>query len=252
MARKSTQSDRDPREASRPPEAPAASIPAPIHSVPAAATDATSSAIASTPGEVAEPAESEPRRQWRDDVASSVAINLRRARMERHLSLDALANRCGTSRSMLSQIENMRSIPSVTVLYRISEGLGIPFSSLVEPQTERKFSVLKLEDTRSLSSHNGLYQNRTLFPFDDPLRPVEFYEVTLLPGCHEVARAHAVGTCEYLVVTRGVLRLKVGERTAELRERDSVFFQADIGHEYTNPGREPAVLYMVVTRPDRS
>ncbi len=193
-----------------------------------------------------------PHRLWREDVGSSVAINLRRARMERHLSLDALANRCGISRSMLSQIENQRSVPSVTVLYRISEGLGIPFATLVEPQTERKLVVLKLEDTRTLSSHNGLYQNRTLFPFDDPLRPIEFYEVTLLPGCHEVARAHAVGTCEYIVVVKGMMRLKVGDRMAEMRERDSVFFQADIGHEYLNPGREPTVLYMVVTRPEHA
>ncbi|MBI4615235.1 MAG: helix-turn-helix transcriptional regulator, partial [Planctomycetes bacterium] len=40
---------------------------------------------------------------------------MRRARLERHLSLDALAGRCGISRSMLSQIENQRSVPSITV-----------------------------------------------------------------------------------------------------------------------------------------
>ncbi len=242
MPRKSTRLDSasKPRTGEAPPApavpSPAPGAPASVSALPVPESDAVS----------------EPRRHWRQDVASSVAINLRRARMERHFSLDALASRCGISRSMLSQIENQRSIPSVTILYRISEGLGLPFSTLVEPQTERKLVVLKCEDTRTLSSHNGLYQNRTLFPFDDPLRPLEFYEVTLLPGCHEVAYAHAVGTCEYIVVTRGMMRLKVGERMVEVRERDSVFFQADIGHEYINPGREPAVCYMVVTRPDWS
>ncbi|MBI4613861.1 MAG: helix-turn-helix transcriptional regulator [Planctomycetes bacterium] len=178
-------------------------------------------------------------------------MNMRRARLERHLSLDALAGRCGISRSMLSQIENQRSVPSITVLYRISEGLGIPLASLVEPQTGRKLVVLKLEDTRTLSSYNGLYQTRTLFPFDDPLHPIEFYEATLLPGCHQTSNAHPVGTSEYLVVVSGLLRLKVGDRMVELRPRDSVFFQADIQHEYVNPGRENAVLAMVVTRPGR-
>jgi transcriptional regulator with XRE-family HTH domain len=226
----------------------AGDLPSPASAIPS--PEAVEVVLPATGAEPGEP--SEPRRHWREDVASSVAINLRRARMERHLSLDALANRCGISRSMLSQIENQRSIPSVTILYRISEGLGLPFASLVEPQTERKLIALKAEDTRTLSSHNGLYQNRTLFPFDDPLRPIEFYEVTLLPGCHEVAQAHAVGTCEYIVIQKGMMRLKVGDRMVEVRERDSVFFQADIGHEYVNPGREPTVAYMVVTRPDRA
>ena len=186
----------------------------------------------------------------RDDVGASVAINVRRARLERGLSLDALADRCGISRSMLSQIENQRSVPSVTVLYRIAEGLAVPFASLVEPQTERKLVLLRNEETRTLSSHNGLYLNRTLFPFDDPLRPLEFYEVTLQPGCHEEARAHAVGCCEYLVVVSGLLQLRVGNRSVEARSGDSVFFQAAIAHAYVNPGRDPTALYMVVTRPE--
>lgn len=192
-----------------------------------------------------------PESEARDEVVASVAKNVRRARLERSLSLDALAHRCGISRSMLSQIENQRSTPSVTVLYSIARGLGVPFASLVEPQTERKLVLLRKEETRTLSSHNGLYMNRTLFPFDDALRPIEFYEVTLLPGCHEEARAHAVGTCEYLVLVAGVLELRVGSRHVEARPGDSVFFQADIAHAYLNPGREPTVLYMVVTRPER-
>ncbi|MBI3268553.1 MAG: helix-turn-helix transcriptional regulator [Planctomycetes bacterium] len=193
-----------------------------------------------------------PHDRWRPDVQSSVAINLRRARMERHFSLDDLADRCGISRSMLSQIENQRSIPSVTVLYRISEGLGVPFAGLLEPQTERKLVVTKLEDSRTLATHDEHFQTRTLFPFDDPLRPLEFYEVTLLPGGHHASEPHPVGTCEYLVLVSGIFRLKVGNRQVELRPRDSVFLQADIEHEYVNPGRENAVLYMVVTRPERS
>jgi quercetin dioxygenase-like cupin family protein len=84
-----------------------------------------------------------------------------------------------------------------------------------------------------------------LFPFTGG-RKSEFYELTLKPGGIEVADPHAVGTTENIVVVQGKLRLRVGEKVIELEPKDSVFFRADVPHEYSNPTDIETIMYLVM------
>ena len=72
------------------------------------------------------------------EEASEVGINARIAervsalRGELGLSLDALATKCGVSRSMLSLIERGESSPTAVVLERIATGLNVTLASLFD------------------------------------------------------------------------------------------------------------------------
>src|SRR5688572_7384995 len=65
------------------------------------------------------------------DLARRVASNLRDRRKLRGMSLDELATASGVSRAALSQIETLKSNPSLSVLWKIAVGLQIPFSELL-------------------------------------------------------------------------------------------------------------------------
>ena len=60
-----------------------------------------------------------------------------------------------------------------------------------------------------MTSHDGSFSSRALFPFDEPRR-VELYELELKKGAHEDAEPHPPGTRENLVVARG--RVKIDRR----------------------------------------
>src|SRR5688572_29325507 len=62
------------------------------------------------------------------ELAQRVATNLRERRKARGMSLDQLATASGVSRAALSQIETLKSNPSLSVLWKIAVGLQIPFS----------------------------------------------------------------------------------------------------------------------------
>ncbi|HNF17688.1 MAG TPA: cupin domain-containing protein, partial [Leptospiraceae bacterium] len=70
------------------------------------------------------------------------------------------------------------------------------------------------------------------------------------PGGIEIAEAHQNGTTENIVVVQGVLRLRIGEKVVELQQRDSVFFRADVPHEYSNPSDTEAIMYLVMNYAD--
>ncbi|NUP21801.1 MAG: helix-turn-helix transcriptional regulator, partial [Streptomyces sp.] len=61
-----------------------------------------------------------------------VGERIRQARLRRGTSLRALAREIGVSASLISQVENGKSQPSVSTLYAITTALGISIESLFD------------------------------------------------------------------------------------------------------------------------
>jgi len=183
------------------------------------------------------------------DLTPVVGGNLRRLRVRRGLSLEKLSRQSGVSRAMLGQIELGQSAPTINVLWKISTALGVPFSALISSRAQAGVQVLRGEQAKTLTSHDGAFSSRALFPFDEPRR-VEFYELRLAPRGVERADAHAPGTVENLVVSRGRLEIEVGGATHQLSGGDAIVFEAGAPHVYRNPGEDEALMYLVMTYAD--
>jgi transcriptional regulator with XRE-family HTH domain len=184
------------------------------------------------------------------DLAPVVGKNLRRLRTERGLSLERLAQASGVSRAMLGQIELGQSAPTINVLWKIAHALEVPFSALISSTQQSAVKVLREKDAKRLTSHDGTFSSRALFPFDEPRR-VEFYELVLAPKSSEAAEAHAAGTMENLVVSKGQLELETGGEKFSLLAGDAILFEADKSHTYRNTGTVEARVFLVMTYAER-
>lgn len=180
------------------------------------------------------------------DLTPLVGANLRRLRNEQGLSLERLSRVSGVSRAMLGQIELGQSTPTINVLWKISTALGVPFSALLGQRHAGGVQVLRADSAKLLTSHNGKFTSRALFPFDERRR-VEFYELRLASKAEERAEAHAPGTVENLVVSRGRVEIDVDGRTEVLEEGDAIVFEAGAPHRYVNVGDSEALMYLVMT-----
>lgn len=65
-------------------------------------------------------------------INARIAGRVRELRATQGLSLDALAARCGVSRSMISLIERGSASPTAVVLEKLSGGLGVALAGLFE------------------------------------------------------------------------------------------------------------------------
>ena len=181
-----------------------------------------------------------------EDLASVVGINLRRLRVRRGLSLERLSKASGVSRAMLGQVELGQSAPTINVLWKIARALDVTFSALISRHSESGTTVLRASEAKLLTSHDGQFVSRALFPFDEPRR-VELYELRIAPGKREEADPHPAGTVENLIVNTGVLEICLGTITHRLETGDAIMFEADVHHAYVNPGTTEAVVYLVMT-----
>jgi transcriptional regulator with XRE-family HTH domain len=166
--------------------------------------------------------------------------------MEKGLSMDRLAADSGVSRAMLSQIELGRSAPTITIVWKVAKALGVPFSALLGADCTEAPVVQRAGRSHILSSADGKFSTRALFPLDRPRR-VEFYELKLAGHATEQADAHAAGTTENLIVVSGTLEVLVGEDLVVLDVGDSAFFHADRPHVYRNNGKAQVTAYLVMT-----
>jgi transcriptional regulator with XRE-family HTH domain len=183
------------------------------------------------------------------DLTHIVGANLRRLRVKKGLSLERLAKASTVSRAMLGQIELGQSTPTINVLWKIAKALGVPFSTLLANSAAKTTAVFPRVAAKRLMSDDGAFSSRALFSLAGP-RGTEFYELRMAPFGIESADPHSPGTTENLVVASGSIRIRVGKSQYLLGAGDAIYFEADVPHEYANPGDVETVMYLVMKYAD--
>lgn len=166
------------------------------------------------------------------------------------LTLQQLADAAEVSVSMLSSVERGRKAPTVVMLARIADGLGVPLADLVAEPEDPRVIVRRAADQDSVDEPGGW--RRTVLTPVVPGVNFEWIRTTLPPGCDAGDfPAYAAGSHEFIAVESGTLRLTLGERTVRLGAGDSVYFAADVTHGYANPAPVPCTYHVaaLVMRP---
>jgi transcriptional regulator with XRE-family HTH domain len=179
-------------------------------------------------------------------LVATISTNLKRLRTRQGHSLERLAKLAGVSRAMLSQIETGKSVPTISLLLKVADALGVPIANLLVAPASRVPVVLQKNRARIVSASNGRFTSRALFP-SDASRRAEFYEVRIAGQHRETAEPQAAGTKENILVVEGRIELSVGnEQPLVVPQGDAVLFHADVPHSYRNLDAKEAVVHVVV------
>jgi transcriptional regulator with XRE-family HTH domain len=180
-----------------------------------------------------------------DDKLDRLRDNLRRLRLERNLTLETLSAKCGVSRAMISKIERGTSVPTATILGKLAAGLEIGLSQLLGGQkTRAPMMLMPVEQALFRDPESGL-ERRSLSPLF-PDRHVDFALNTLPPRSEVSFPGHHEGVEEYLYVSRGALVIVVDKKRYELERGFSMFYSAEVVHEFHNETDFVAEFFIVV------
>lgn len=182
-----------------------------------------------------------------DKLNLVIAENLKRLREVRKLSLNDLAKLTGISKSMLGQIERGEVNPTVSTVWKISNGLKISFTQLMS-RPEANIEIVEQSKIEPLIEDNGKFRNFPIFPFDSTRR-FEMYSVEIDVGSYLNAEAHPQGTQEFITVFSGDINITINNENFNVTAGDSIRFHADIPHDYKNIGSEVCKLSMVIYYP---
>lgn len=176
-----------------------------------------------------------------------VAKNIKRLREERKLSMDELTKLSGVSKSMLAQIERGDGNPTIATLWKISNGMKVPFDALTV-RAKSPYEIVKTSDIQPLLEDGGKVKNYSLFP-DDENRRFAVYYLELDPESYWESEPHLKGTTEFITIFAGTVEIFADGQRFVVEKGESIRFKADTVHSYKNTGDGPAILHMILYNP---
>jgi transcriptional regulator with XRE-family HTH domain len=183
------------------------------------------------------------------DINQLIAHRLRELRDAQGLSLAALAERSGVSKSNISLIERGESSATATVLDKLSAALGVTVASLFEQSTDAPSPVSRVKDQPVWTDPGSGYVRRNLSPAT--YSPIQLVEVSF-PAGQRVAyetTTRDVDVHQQVWIIEGVMEVTVGESQWTLDAGDCLAMRLDQPISYHNPTAKPArYLVSLVTQ----
>jgi transcriptional regulator with XRE-family HTH domain len=173
-----------------------------------------------------------------------LGAKLRQLRVERGLSVRALAARSGFSPSFISQVEAEIVSPSIASLEKIVTQLGTTLGQFFSAIEAAPRLIVRRHERAAYASE---WSRSHVAVLTDAAagRKVSIVEVTVEPDGLSGRRPVPSGQETCLLVLRGALALTVETETEVLEAGDTAYLVQGLAFMWANHGEETAVLLIV-------
>lgn len=162
------------------------------------------------------------------------------------LSLEQVSALTGVSKTMLSQIESSKSIPTIATVFKIANGLKIKVDSLLSGKRKQYYEIITINNLSPvIDNHERVYMY-CIFPFS-PTTGFEVYYCIYKSGCDHESVTHQNANMEYLTVFQGELELVVENRSYIVKSGEAIEFDATLPHKYINKGETDVIAQALLS-----
>lgn len=177
------------------------------------------------------------------ELGKIIAFNLKKLRTERNLSLGQLAAEAGISKTMLSDIEKGGSNPTINTIWKIANGLNVPYTKLIDAINDDVL-VVHREETVEQTGESKAYRVYCYYKTSTD-RNFELFYCELDGNSANQSIGHSVKAQEYIYVIEGELILDTENGRYVLAATDSLAFNSSIDHTYRNE-KDTMATFMVI------
>lgn len=180
-------------------------------------------------------------------VEFNLGEKIKRLRLDRNLTLTEVARSTGFSKALISRVEHNLVSPPISTLYRIGRSLNVRMRDFFDEEPlGGEIHIVRAGD-RPRAQRDGTrygYQYSSLAS-DPSLEDFEPLLVTLQPEGRERAHFFTHRGHEFILVLKGRMSLRYGDRTILLRPGDSAFFSARVPHSGACAGKTPVTALSI-------
>ena len=179
-------------------------------------------------------------------TAERLSTRLRMARHMRGMTLKVLADAAGCSESLLSKVENGKAYPSLPMLNRLVQALGIGMGWMFDDREGREPVIARSGQrpaAAALEAVGGSITLERIIPDSgDHLLQCNILHVEA-GACSPGEHSHAGEETGYLL--DGNLELLIDGRAHRLSAGDAFAFHSDLPHSFRNVGQTRASVFWV-------
>jgi transcriptional regulator with XRE-family HTH domain len=168
-----------------------------------------------------------------------VGPRLKRLRTQRRITLTALAETTGISKSTLSRLESGQRRPTLELLLVLSQTYRVPLDDLV--------GAPEVGDPR-VRLKPGLVKGRTVIPLTRQPEGMQAWKI-VIPTTKINPEPRAHDGHEWIYVLSGRLRLVLGDQDWVLGPGEVAEFDTQVPHWFGSTGDVPAEILSIFGRP---
>ncbi len=179
-----------------------------------------------------------------------IAGRIRRWREEADLTLQELGDRAGVSASTIHKIENLQTIPTLTVFLKIASGFGRTPSDLLTPEGEPEHVALtRATERRTIGDAEGTRAEKMVAAIHETA--LEMWRFVIQPGVDSGDAVRQKDGELIIVCESGALTLWLDDEEYRLGHGDAIHCKASVARRWANPGPSEASALMAITLPER-
>jgi transcriptional regulator with XRE-family HTH domain len=181
-------------------------------------------------------------------IEYNIGAKLKKLRLAKKLTLQAVANEISFSTALISQIENNNVSPPIATLSKLARFFDIKISSLFsENDEEPRYEIIRKDErmtvprviSRGGTEHGYFYESLS---FNMPNKKMEPFLITLSEESHDNNTYSHEGE-SFLYVINGTFDLLLDGQQIILEEGDSIYFDTSLEHRFrSKDGSEVKIL----------
>lgn len=188
-----------------------------------------------------------------DHLDHRIAARIAAARAAQSLTLDALSERSGVSRAMISKIERGEASPTASLLAKLANALGFGLSALFEddaaPAPKKSGPLLRRADQTVWRDPDTGYVRRNVSPRGMGAG-MEIVDVTLPAGKKVFFDNSApLPLAQFVWLLSGALTMTAHGRKYPMQPGDCLHMTLDRPVTFHNSGKTPAHYAVVIETP---
>jgi len=183
-----------------------------------------------------------------EDIVIQISNRIKERRREKNITIQELASRANVSKSLISQIENSRTIPSLLVLIEIIKALEIDLNEFFKDIRSRTSNLpviikRKNEYEHFEKEHAMGFHYQRIFTQSINHSTIDIVILTLEPKA--VRPLVETDAFEYKYVLSGEVEYQFKDEKIILNHGDSMLFDGRIPHTPKNMGTTDASMLVV-------
>jgi transcriptional regulator with XRE-family HTH domain len=181
----------------------------------------------------------------REKIDPTIGPRLRHIRLEKGLTVEALAAAAGLDKGFVSRLERGTKRPSVETVLRLSAALDVSVGQLFgEQTTDDTVRISRAAERRpSVEDSERGYSFELLTPKGSVMEAFLFHV-----GTEPTGNGQQHDGEEMFLVLSGTVEMRTPDRTYVLEKGDCAYFPGHLAHQMRRLGREPTHAVIAVAR----
>jgi len=176
-------------------------------------------------------------------VSNPISEGIKRLRSQHKLTQTKLAEMAEIPRATLANMESDLSNPSITLVVKVAQALGVSVDDLISRQSvhvtevaRRDMPVIQLDDGRFSSTRASPISTQKLLIND----------IIMKPSCYSKGVPHPEGSHELFLCLEGTAHVEVQGEGYTVEAGNLIYFHGHLPHCYGNKSTESVHAVAVV------